>query len=67
MYGIYLSAGSACSSGEAIPSSTLKAIGLTDEQALSTIRITVDEILNQHDISAIAKILKGLIEQLRES
>lgn len=67
MYGIYLSAGSACSSGEAVPSSTLKAIGLTDEQALSTIRITVDETLNQHDISAIAKILKGLIEQLRES
>ena len=48
-------------------SSTLKAIGLTDEQALSTIRITVDETLNQHDIFAIAKILKGLIEQLRES
>lgn len=67
MYGIYISAGSACSSGEAVPSSTLKAIGLTDEQALSTIRITVNETLNQHDISAIAKILKGLIEQLRES
>ena len=65
MYGIYISAGSACSSGEAIPSSTLKAIGLTDEQALSTIRITVDETLNQHDISNIAKILKNLIEHLR--
>ena len=67
MYGIYISAGSACSSGEAIPSSTLKAIGLTDEQALSTIRITVDETLNQHDISDIAKILKNLIERLRNS
>lgn len=67
MYGIYISAGSACSSGEAVPSSTLKAIGLTDLEALSTIRITVDETLTQHDISAIVKILKGLIEQLRES
>ena len=67
MYGVYISAGSACSSGEAIPSSTLKAIGLTDEQALSTIRITVDETLNQHDISDIAKILKNLIERLRNS
>ena len=67
MYGIYISAGSACSSGEAIPSSTLKAIGLTDEQALSTIRITVDETLNQHDISNIANILKNLIERLRNS
>ena len=67
MYGIYISAGSACSSGEAIPSSTLKAIGLTDEQALRTIRITVDETLNQHDISNITKILKNLIERLRNS
>ena len=67
MCGIYLSAGSACSSGEAVPSSTLRAVGLTDEQALSTIRITVDETLNQHDISDIAKILKNLIERLRNS
>ena len=67
MYGIYISAGSACSSGEAIPSSTLKAIGLTDEQALSTIRITVDETWNQHDISDIVNILKNLIEHLRNS
>lgn len=67
MCGIYLSAGSACSSGEAVPSSTLKSIGLTDKQALSTIRITVDETLNQHDISDIAKIIKNLIERLRSS
>lgn len=67
MYGIYISAGSACSSGEAVPSSTLKAIGLTDTEALSTIRITLDETLNQHDISDIAKILKKLIERLRTS
>lgn len=67
MYGLYVSAGSACSSGEAVPSGTLKIIGLTDEQALSTIRITVDETLNQHDISNIAKILKNLIERLRNS
>ena len=67
MYGVYISAGSACSSGEAIPSSTLKAIGLTDEQVLSTIRITVDETLNQHDISNVVNILKNLIEHLRNS
>ena len=67
MYGVYISAGSACSSGEAIPSSTLEAIGLTDKQALSTIRITVDETLNQHDISNVVNILKNLIEHLRNS
>lgn len=65
MNGIYISAGSACSSGESVPSSTLKAIGLTDEQAINTIRITVDENLNQHDIMDIAKSLSKIIEVLR--
>ena len=39
--GICISAGSACSSGEKVPSRILKAIGLSDEDALSTIRISI--------------------------
>ncbi len=39
--GVYISAGSACSSGEKVPSRILKAIGLSDEDALSTIRISL--------------------------
>ena len=66
MYDIYISAGSACSSGEAIPSSALKAIGLTDEEALSTIRITVGHDLSNEDIDNIATILSTLIKQLRK-
>ena len=65
LYGIYMSAGSACNSGEPAPSSTLKAIGLTDEQALSTIRITIDDKLNHQDIEDIVKILDGIIKILR--
>jgi len=38
---VYISAGSACSSGEKVPSRILKAIGLSDEDALSTIRISI--------------------------
>lgn len=67
MYGIYISAGSACCSGESIPSSTLKAIGLNNEEALSTIRITVDETLIDSDVSYIVKILSSLIERLRST
>lgn len=67
IYGIYISAGSACCSGESIPSSTLKAIGLNNDEALSTIRITVDETLNDNDISYIVEILSGLIKRLRTS
>lgn len=65
LYGIYISAGSACSAGEAVPSSTLKAIGLTDEEALSTIRITVDDNLSEKDINNVVKTLTSLISQLR--
>lgn len=65
MNGIYISAGSACNSGEPIPSHTLKAIGLTDEQALSTVRITVDDTLNQEDIIYIANTLKSIINMMR--
>lgn len=38
--GIYLSAGSACSTGENKPSRILKACGFTDDEARSTIRIS---------------------------
>jgi len=67
LYGIYISAGSACSSGESIPSSTLIAIGLTNEQALNTIRITVSDSLTQDDIEYIVQILKGIILMLRQT
>ena len=67
IYGIYISAGSACCSGESVPSSTLKAIGLNNDEALSTIRITVDETLNDNDISYITEILSDLIKKLHTS
>lgn len=67
MNGIYISAGSACNSGEATPSSTLTAIGLTKEQALSTIRITVDNKLTQEDITYIANTLTNIINMMRKN
>ena len=40
---VCISAGSACSSGQKEPSRILKAIGLTDEEAFSTVRISIGE------------------------
>lgn len=46
--GYYLSAGSACSTGENKPSRILKAIGMTDEDARCTIRIGFNEHSAKH-------------------
>lgn len=59
--GIYVSAGSACSSGEAKPSRVLKAIGLSDEDALSTIRITLSKDNTKEEIDTFIKTLRKIL------
>jgi cysteine desulfurase len=66
MYHICISAGSACSSGEAIPSSTLKAIGLTDSQALSSIRISLSHLNTEEEIDYVSDMLPKIISRLRQ-
>ncbi len=62
--GIYCSAGSACSAGLPEPSRVLKAIGLSDEDAKSTLRFTVTEDLTDEDIDYVADTLEKCIELL---
>lgn len=56
--GVIVSAGSACSSGEEKPSRILKAIGLSDEDAKSTIRISFNEFTTDDDINKLVKSLE---------
>lgn len=56
--GIYVSAGSACHSDSDTPSHVLKAIGLTDEQALSSLRFSFKHPLSEEDINYIIETLK---------
>ena len=65
-YGICISAGSACNEGVATPSHVLKAIGLTDEEALSSIRITIGHQNTLEEINEASKILKNVITILRK-
>ena len=53
MSGIYISTGSACNSHSVEPSHVLKAIGLTDDEASRTIRITFDSNVSVDDIDSI--------------
>ena len=64
--GVIVSAGSACSSGENIPSRVLKAIGLTDDEARSTIRISFDEYTTEKDVENLINSLVKNIQILKE-
>lgn len=50
MSDIYISSGSACNSKEVVASYVLKAIGLSDEEAAKTIRITISEDTTYEEI-----------------
>lgn len=64
--GVIVSAGSACSSGEEKPSRILKAIGLSDEDAKSTIRISFNEFTTDDDVNKLVESLKENILILKE-
>lgn len=65
LYGIYISSGSACNEGISEPSHVLKSIGLTDEEALSSIRITIGHTNTEEEIEQAAKIITSLVERIR--
>lgn len=64
-FGIAISAGSACNEGNAVPSHVLKAIGLSDEEALSSIRVSLGRYNTEEEIDYACVILPKIIERLR--
>lgn len=67
MQGVQVSAGSACSSGEKTPSRVLKAIGLTDEEAFSTVRISISEDTTAEECEEFVKILGECLVGLKRT
>ena len=63
--GIYCSGGSACSTSQKSASHVLKAIGLPDEVANSSIRITFGEENTIDDVKYIVKSLTEVVARLR--
>lgn len=63
---LFVAKGSACKSYEPKPSETLLAIGLTPEQALNTIRISLDEFNTEEEIDTAADIITKLVARIRE-
>ena len=63
--GICVSAGSACMTGDVVPSHVLKAIGLTDEQVYGTIRITPSASTTSFEANMAVDAIKKCVEILR--
>lgn len=66
LYGICISAGSACNEGQATPSHVLKAIGLSDTEALNSVRITLGHQNTEEEIDFATDIIAKLVERIRE-
>ncbi|MBL8103218.1 MAG: aminotransferase class V-fold PLP-dependent enzyme [Anaerolineales bacterium] len=60
--GIAVSAGSACSTGEDAPSHVLKAIGLSDQAARETIRISLGHDTTARDIQYMAQVVRDYLK-----
>jgi cysteine desulfurase len=63
--GICISTGSACSSSDAEPSHVLLAIGLSHEQARSSLRFTMGRLTTAEDIERILEVLPRTVARLR--
>lgn len=66
LYGVYISAGSACNEGIPEPSHVLKAIGLSDEEALNSVRITLGHQTTEEEIDIAADIITSLVNRIRQ-
>ena len=64
--GIYCSSASACATGEKTPSHVLRAIGLPDDVAKSTLRITFGEENSFDDVRYIIKNMKEIVQRMRK-
>jgi cysteine desulfurase len=60
--GIAVSAGSACSTGEDTPSHVLKAMGLSDQAARETVRISFGHDTSAQDIRYVTQVVQDYIE-----
>lgn len=62
---IQIGTGSACNSHSVEPSHVLKAIGLTDDEASRSIRITIDDDFTEHDVDYVVNVIDKSLKVLK--
>jgi cysteine desulfurase len=67
LHDICISSGSACNEGIPTPSHVLKAIGLSDTEALNSVRITIGHQNTEEEIDMAADIITQLVGRIREN
>ena len=65
MCGLQISSGSACNSASIEPSHVLKAIGLSDDLARASIRITIGDDITDEEVEFIIKTVTDCVAKLR--
>lgn len=66
MKGICGSAGSACTTGNTEPSHVLTAIGLDEQTANASLRLSINEDITRKELDYVVEILKESVQSLRE-
>lgn len=65
LQGIAISTGSACSSGRVEPSHVLLAMGLSEEDAKSSIRVSISRFTTDQELQQIAERLEEIVPKIR--
>ena len=65
LQGLAISGGSACQSGAIEPSHVLRAMGLTDAEARSSVRISISRLTTDDEVDAALGIVIAAVRRMR--
>ena len=65
--GVQCSAGSACMTGKNQPSHVQKAMGISDEEAFSSLRLSLSILSTEAEVEEAARIIAEVIEDSRQA